>query len=1114
MRRYKITFVLALSILLGCVCSAQQTPTTSVPNLIRYSASLKDGQGATLPPNTPVGVTFAIYKQQDGGAPVWQETQNVTPDAAGQYTVLLGTTTSTGLPDDLFSQQEQRWLGIQLQGEAEQPRVMMVSVPYAFKAHEAETLGGLPASAFMKAPPSDGAGGNYVGGTAGTTQTASGASNGAGDKAKSGGGGPDTVVNCTTAKNNYLPIFTAAAPPNITICNSVVYQAGSNIGIGTITPVATLDVNGAINTSQYYQILGTTVLAIPGYTSGTENLSVGAGTGGTLSKTGNLPPTLTGTNDTFVGYQAGTSTTSGSYDTFLGDEAGIFNTTGSQNTYTGYTAGYGNTTGIQNSCYGVAACLHNLTGNENVAVGVGAGFRNTVGSNNTYVGFDTGWGNTIGDLGSNNTMMGWEAGFGNTASNGSFYGYKAGYSNTANSNSFFGYSAGTANTTGDSNTFLGNVAGTATTTGAGNTFVGDAAGTSNVTGSNNTFTGQNAGKANTADGNSFYGFEAGVSNTTGAQNTFVGISAGSSNTTGGGNTYVGWKAGFASAPGTGTCCNTIVGNGAGYGVNGPMTAGGNSFFGHRAGEGTTSGGKNVFSGFWSGLVNQTGSFNSFYGDQSGQSMTSGDYNTFLGISTAGSFTNGDYNTFVGAFAGNSSITGSSNIYVGNAGTSENNTIRIGMRGSGTGQQNMVFFDPILENHTALTQVVTIGNDGKLGYNTISGGGGNVSGNCTDPSTGVYLTNWVGSGTSMTVGCSFLFQQNTTNFIGIGTTTPARQLDVSGEVNASHYEIGDKIVVSIDGTDNTLIGDGPSNATGTENTIVGKLAGAQNTGSNNAFQGFEAGVNNKAGGQNTFLGAYAGLNNVSGNGNTFVGYDTGNAFSGGSGNIFIGSSTANNNTTSSNDIYLGNSDCGYPCTESGVIRLGSQIVQTSAYIAGIYNSTSSSGIPVYINSSGQLGTMTSSLRFKQQVRDMGDSTDLLLKLRPVTFFYKPEYENGPRTLQYGLIAEEVAKVYPDLVAYGEDGKPYTVRYQYLAPMLLNELQKEHKVVMAQQEQLQTQLQRIDAQRQEIDGLKRQLQLQNASLQERLSKLESYVETQIKAASDNAPRTALAANGGLQ
>ena len=127
---------------------AQQPAASSVPNLIRYGGTLKNGEGAAISSAT-VGVTFAIYKQQDGGAPIWQETQNITTDANGSYTVLLGSTTATGLPDDLFSQQEQRWFGVQVQGQAEQARVLLVSVPYAFKAGEAEKLAGHNASEFV-----------------------------------------------------------------------------------------------------------------------------------------------------------------------------------------------------------------------------------------------------------------------------------------------------------------------------------------------------------------------------------------------------------------------------------------------------------------------------------------------------------------------------------------------------------------------------------------------------------------------------------------------------------------------------------------------------------------------------------------------------------------------------------------------------------------------------------------------------------------------------------------------------------------------------------------------------------------------------------------------------
>ena len=204
-----------------------------------------------------------------------------------------------------------------------------------------------------------------------------------------------------------------------------------------------------------------------------------------------------------------------------------------------------------------------------------------------------------------------------------------------------------------------------------------------------------------------------------------------------------------------------------------------------------------------------------------------------------------------------------------------------------------------------------------------------------------------------------------------------------------------------------------------------------------------------------------------------------------------------NTTGNNDIYIGNLGPSSG-SESSTIRIGGDVgggygPQTAAYIAGIHGTNIGSGSAVYINSSGQLGTLTSSRRFKEQIRDMGDGTSGLMKLRPVTFLYKPEYDKGERTLQYGLIAEEVAEVYPDLVAYEPDGKPYTVRYQYLTTMLLNEMQKQYHRAEAEAELNKTQ-------QQEIDNLKAQLRLQNAAFQERLLRLESIAGTQTQIAAD--------------
>ncbi len=314
--------------------------------------------------------------------------------------------------------------------------------------------------------------------------------------------------------------------------------------------------------------------------------------------------------------------------------------------------------------------------------------------------------------------------------------------------------------------------------------------------------------------------------------------------------------------------------------------------------------------------------------------------------------------------------------------------------------------------------------------------------------------------------------------------------------------------------NTFVGfnAGRYNITGNSNTFTGFDAGPNNTGSSNTFTGYEAGYADTTGYANTYLGTAAGYTTSTGGNNTFTGLGAGysnttggqNSYYGvgagalnvtGNDNTVLGYYAGANSTAGNNDIYLGNLGCASPCTESSTIRIGGDNgqgygPQTATYVAGIYG-VNVSGVPVQINSNGQLGAATSSLRFKEQVQDMGESTDALMKLRPVTFFYKPDYANDERTLQYGLIAEEVAKVYPELVANDKDGQPYSVRYQYLSTMLLNEVQKQYRRAQAEAEQ-------IKAQQREIESLRQQLQLQNANLQERLSKLEKLVETQVNTA----------------
>ena len=149
-----LTCLLAISLFCPLV-TAQQISSSAdsavVPRLVNVTGKATDVQGKAI--SGIAGVTFAIYKDQYEGVPLWMETQNIQTDAKGNYTVRLGATMPDGLPLDVFSSGEARWLGVRINGGEEQPRVLLLSVPYALKAADAETIGGLPPSAFVLAAP-------------------------------------------------------------------------------------------------------------------------------------------------------------------------------------------------------------------------------------------------------------------------------------------------------------------------------------------------------------------------------------------------------------------------------------------------------------------------------------------------------------------------------------------------------------------------------------------------------------------------------------------------------------------------------------------------------------------------------------------------------------------------------------------------------------------------------------------------------------------------------------------------------------------------------------------------------------------------------------------------
>jgi endosialidase-like protein len=248
-----------------------------------------------------------------------------------------------------------------------------------------------------------------------------------------------------------------------------------------------------------------------------------------------------------------------------------------------------------------------------------------------------------------------------------------------------------------------------------------------------------------------------------------------------------------------------------------------------------------------------------------------------------------------------------------------------------------------------------------------------------------------------------------------------------------------------------------------NTATGAFALYHNTtGSGNTANGDFALFNNKGGFDNTAIGAEALFRSINDHDNTAIGESAlSNKERSGSGNIALGVAAGSNLHDGDNNIYIGN---GGARDESNTIRIGSPGTHTATFIAGISEVTVAGGVEVVVDSNGQLGTVTSSERFKDDIKPMDKSSEAILALQPVTFRYKHEFD--PDAIpQFGLVAEQVEKVNPDLVARDADRKPYTVRYEAVNAMLLNEFLKEHREVQElkkQVEALTMGLQKVSAQ----------------------------------------------------
>jgi hypothetical protein len=455
------------------VAAAPIAAQDSVPRLVQFNGLLKDA--AARPVVGVASVTFAIYSEQDGGTTLWSETQNVIADANGHFSALLGGATTNGIPAELFGTGQSRWLGITIARQQEMPRVLLASVPYALKAGDADTLGGLPASAYVTTQSLDASsyrattpivGGNTT--VIATPQVAT-ASNEIPQVTPSGSGTTD-----------FIPIWTSSSA----LGNSLLFQTGGRLGFGTTTPAATFDLNGGeILRGGFYEYPQGTATASTGQPShsfqwlasvfnsstkkpvdyafgfralpesnNTSNpgakLDLFYGTGGpdgTTTDTGlsidsagivtfvssqtfdgaaetvgeiNLPNSTSATSGTLtMGGSPFIADYGSTTNTFVGQNAGgaaLTTGTATFNTAVGTQALYANVSGYNNVAIGTSALQANTSGNYNVAVGTASGQSITTGQYNTSIGEESLLQNSTG---TENVAIGYSAGYTNTTGN-------------------------------------------------------------------------------------------------------------------------------------------------------------------------------------------------------------------------------------------------------------------------------------------------------------------------------------------------------------------------------------------------------------------------------------------------------------------------------------------------------------------------------------------------------------------------------------------------------------------------------------------------------------------------------------------------------------------------
>ena len=310
-----------------------------------------------------------------------------------------------------------------------------------------------------------------------------------------------------------------------------------------------------------------------------------------------------------------------------------------------------------------------------------------------------------------------------------------------------------------------------------------------------------------------------------------------------------------------------------------------------------------------------------------------------------------------------------------------------------------------------------------------------------------------------------------------------------------------LLFNVDGANNTAVGAATllNNNGGFENTASGAFALSTNTGGvANTANGAFALFNNTGGQSNSATGSHALFSNTTANNNTANGTSALASNTTGAGNTAVGGNALSSSITGNGNIALGNNAGANVVTASDVTCIGSvgADVSNSCFISRIFGATSTNGTAVFVNTDGRLGTITSSKRFKEDIKPMDKASEVLFSLKPVAFRYKKEIDPAG-TSQFGLVAEEVDQINPELVVRDKEGKPYSVRYDQVNAMLLNEFLKEHRQVEAQEH-------RIREQESNITRLKNEFETLNGQQQKEIQLLRQQLENQaaqIQRVTDN-------------